>query len=45
VFVPDKSSQPRQLLVCKAGAYLNEAPFSCSTLGLGPVLAHKHELG
>jgi hypothetical protein len=26
----------------KAGAYLSEAPFKCSTLGKAPGLTHKH---
>ncbi len=33
VFVPGKLLQPSLMFAGKAGAYLSEAPFRCSTLG------------
>jgi len=43
VFVPGKPFQPSLMFVSKAGAYLNEAPLRCSTLGCAPSLTHQHE--
>jgi hypothetical protein len=41
-FVPDKPFQPSLMFAGKAGAYQNEAPFRCYTLGWVPGLTHKH---
>jgi hypothetical protein len=40
--VPGKLFQQILMFASKAGAYMSEAPFSCSTLGLSPGLSHKH---
>ncbi len=37
-----KPFQPSLLIVGKARNYLNEAPFTCSSLGWAPGLTHKH---
>jgi hypothetical protein len=33
MFVPGKPFQPSLMFASKAGAYMNEAPFSCFTIG------------
>jgi hypothetical protein len=42
VVVPGKPLQPSLILQGKAGAYPNEEPFGCSTLGKVPGLTSKH---
>ncbi len=42
MFVPGKPFQPSIMFAIKAGAYMNESPFRCSTLGYAPGLTHKH---
>ncbi len=42
-FVLGKPFQPSLMFAVKAGAYLTEAPFRCSTLGQAPDLTHKHQ--
>ncbi len=42
MFVPGKLFQLSVMIVGKAGAYLAEALFRCSTLGYAPGLTHKH---
>jgi hypothetical protein len=41
-FVPGKPFQPCLMFVGKARAYLSEASFMCSALGLAPSLTRKH---
>jgi hypothetical protein len=43
VFFPGKPFQPSLMFFDKAGAFAIEEPFSCSTLGQAPGLAHKQE--
>jgi hypothetical protein len=43
VFLPGKPFLPSLMSVGKAGAYLSEAPFGCSTLVLAPGLTQKHQ--
>jgi hypothetical protein len=41
-FVPVKPFQPSLMFSGKAGAYLSEAPFRCSTQGEALGLTHEH---
>jgi len=41
VFVPVSPLYPTLVLASQTGAYLSEAPFSCSTLTRAPGLTHK----
>jgi hypothetical protein len=41
-FTRGKSFQPSLMFGGKAGSYLIEAPYMCSTLGLAPGLTHKY---
>ncbi len=43
MFVPGGRLKPSLMFAIKALAYLSEAPFRYSTLGLATVLTRKHE--
>jgi hypothetical protein len=45
VFVPSEPSKPSLMLEGKAGAYLSEAPFMCSTLGKTPGITQNIKIG